>query len=112
MSEISVINTITVPADMEAEAESVRADYVAYFSQQQGFVSSTFYRSLNPEHDGSIKYINIVVWSSYADFERVVNKGFQNAEGVNQDGRRVLGKGFPEPISVSPGSYSIIQKDT
>jgi len=52
--------------------------------------------------------VNIVVWESYAHFERVVNKGFANTQGENNDGRRVLGKGFPEPIVVSPGRYKII----
>lgn len=108
MEQVSVINTILVPKGMEAAAESIRADYVKYFQQQQGFVSSTFYQSLQREADGAIKYVNIVVWRCYADFERVVNAGFQHQHGENNDGRRVLGKGFPEPIVVTPGQYQII----
>ncbi|KXI27560.1 antibiotic biosynthesis monooxygenase family protein [Paraglaciecola hydrolytica] len=111
MEQVSVINTIIVPQGMEAEAELVRAEYVKYFSKQAGFVSSTFYRSLNREQDGSLKYVNTVVWASYAHFEQVVNQGFQNAEGENSEGMRVLGKGFPEPIVVSPGQYSMISHD-
>jgi heme-degrading monooxygenase HmoA len=110
MEQISVINTIKVPAGMEDIAEQVRNDYVAYFSQQDGFVSSTFYKSLNRESDGAILYVNTVVWASYAHFQQVVNTGFNNAEGENSDGRRVLGKGFPEPILVMPGQYVIISK--
>ncbi|WP_340677123.1 antibiotic biosynthesis monooxygenase [Paraglaciecola sp.] len=110
MQQVSVINTILVPPGMEAEAELVRAQYVEYFSQQQGFVSSTFYQSLNREKDGSIKYVNTVVWASYAHFEQVVNKGFENLAGENSEGMRVLGKGFPEPILVSPGQYIVISQ--
>ncbi|MDN3637354.1 antibiotic biosynthesis monooxygenase [Simiduia curdlanivorans] len=110
MSEINVINTIQVPAGMEAEAEQIRAVYVDYFSKQEGFVSSTFYKSIHRETDGSIKYVNTVVWASIQDFERVVNLGFNNTDGENSDGMRVLGKGFPEPIVVSPGQYQIISQ--
>lgn len=110
MEQISVINTIVVPTGMEAEAEAIRAEYVEYFQQQQGFVSSTFYKSLIREAEGSIKYVNIVVWESYAHFELVVNKGFQNEQGENSDGKRVLGKGFPEPIVVSAAQYRIIEQ--
>ena len=110
MREINVINTILVPAGMEAEAEKIRAEYIDYFSKQVGFVSSTFYKSINKEADGSTKYVNTVVWASLADFEKAVNQGFQNAEGENRDGMRVLGKGFPEPIIVSPGQYQIISQ--
>ncbi len=108
MPHISVINTISVPAGMEDIAEQVRAEYVAYFERQDGFVSSTFYRSIKREPDNSIRYVNIVVWQSRSHFEKVVNKGFENAQGENADGYRVLGKGFPEPIAVSPGQYEII----
>ena len=111
MEQISIINTILVPGGMEAEAELVRCEYVEYFSRQEGFVSSTFYKSLSNEEDGSIKYVNIVVWQSYSHFERVVNKGFENEDGENRDGMRVLGKGFPKPIIVSPGQYHIIVKN-
>lgn len=109
MQQVHVINTITVPEGMEAQAESVRADYVRYFQKQDGFVGSTFYKSLEREPDGAIKYVNVVVWETRAHFERVVNQGFQNAQGENSDGLRVLGKGFPEPIVVSPGRYSVIE---
>jgi heme-degrading monooxygenase HmoA len=106
--EISVINTITVPQGMENEAEAIRDQYVAYFKAQQGFVSSSFYRCISREEDGALRYVNIVVWSSYEAFEKVVNLGFQNADGENKDGMRVLGKGFPEPIVVSPGQFVCI----
>lgn len=108
MKNISVINTISVPAGMEATAEHIRAVYIDYFRHQDGFVSSTFYKSICREEDNSIRYINIVVWASQAHFEKVVNKGFENELGQNEDGYRVLGRGFPEPIRVSPGQYEII----
>lgn len=54
------------------------------------------------------RYINIVVWDSYENFQAVVNAGFENEDGLNDDGMKVLGKGFPEPIKVSPGQYEII----
>ncbi|WP_226645313.1 antibiotic biosynthesis monooxygenase family protein [Microbulbifer variabilis] len=110
MQTISVINTIIVPNGMETIAEEVRDEYVLYFSKKEGFVSSTFYKSINREDDGSSKYINIVVWESYAHFEKVVNSGFHNDIGENNEGMRVLGKGFPEPIKVSPGQYTILKK--
>ncbi|WP_444894585.1 antibiotic biosynthesis monooxygenase family protein [Microbulbifer sp. JMSA004] len=106
--QVSVINTIVVPNGMEATAQQVRDEYVSYFSKQEGFVSSTFYKSVNREQDGSIKYINTVVWASYNHFEKVVNIGFDNQLGKNSDGKRVLGKGFPDPIKVSPGQYVIV----
>ena len=106
MKQISVINYIEVPEGMDEEAVKVRAIYVDYFRKQNGFVSSTFYRSLTAK--GKRTYVNIVVWSSYEDFERVVNSGFGNAEGINDDGMKVLGKGFPAPIIVHPGQYEII----
>lgn len=108
MKSINVINTIAVPEGMEGIAEQVRAEYVDYFKKQEGFVTSTFYKSLNREEDSSIRYVNIVVWKSKAHFEKVVNKGFENELGENKDGYQVLGKGFPEPIKVSPGQYEII----
>jgi len=108
MDKISVINTITVPKGMEKIAEEVREEYVNYFKKQDGYVNSTFYKSLNREDDGSIRYVNIVMWESYDHFERVVNKGFKNEEGENNDGMRVLGKGFPEPIKVLPGQFTTI----
>lgn len=111
MKEVSVINHILVPAGMERVAEAVRDEYVAYFKQQKGFVASTFYRSMDIEQNGSIKYVNIVVWQSYQHYENVVNKGFTNPEGENSDGYKVLGKGFPEPIVVSPGKFIVIGSD-
>ncbi len=110
MESVSVINTITVPKGMEVVAEQVRDEYVSYFSEQEGFISSTFYKSIHRESDDSIKYINTVVWASYAHFEKVVNIGFKNAQGKNRDGKKVLGKGFPEPIKVSPGQYIIVDQ--
>ena len=35
MKQISVINTILVPAGMESVAEEVRATYVDYFKKQE-----------------------------------------------------------------------------
>lgn len=110
MEKISVINTIIVPEGMEATAEQIREDYVSYFTEQEGFVGSTFYKSINRETDGSIKYINTVVWESYAHFEKVVNIGFANQAGENSEGKKVLGKGFPDPIQVSPGQYIVINQ--
>ncbi|GAB3038834.1 antibiotic biosynthesis monooxygenase family protein [Bowmanella dokdonensis] len=112
MEQVSVINTIVVPAGMEAEAERVRSVYVDYFSRQTGFVSSTFYKALNRDDDGALRYVNIVVWASQAHFEQVVNQGFDNAEGENLDGLRVLGKGFPAPIQVWPGQYQVIAENS
>ena len=109
MQEVHVINTIIVPEGMEAQAESARAEYVRYFQKQDGFVGSTFYKSLEREPDGAVKYVNVVVWETRAHFERVVNQGFQNAQGENSDGLHVLGKGLPEPMVVSPGLYSVIE---
>jgi heme-degrading monooxygenase HmoA len=110
MSQISVINTITVPKGMEETAERIRAEYIAYFSKQNGFISSTFYKSISREDDDSIKYINTVVWLSESHFKNVVNLGFENDMGVNSDGKSVLGKGFPEPIKVSPGQYVVLDQ--
>jgi heme-degrading monooxygenase HmoA len=108
VNEISVINSIIVPSGMEGEAENIRNEYVNYFKEQEGFVSSTFYRSTSKEDDKSTKYVNIVVWASQEHFEKVVNMGFRNTDGVNKDGMKVLGKGFPEPIIVYPGQYAVI----
>ena len=94
---------------MEETAENIRKDYVEYFQNQEGYVSSTFYKSINREEDDSIKYVNIVVWKSRYHFEQVVNKGFENEDGENEDGMLVLGKGFPEPIRVSPGQFTTIE---
>ena len=103
MTEISAINVIHVPEGMEAQAIEVREHYVAYFQQQKGFVSSSFYQSINP--DTSFNFINIVVWENQQAYDAVVNLGYDNAEGINADGMKVLGKGFPPPIAVNPGQY-------
>ena len=103
MEEISVINYIVVPQGMEEIAESVRDQYTHYFKEKDGFVSSTFYKSLDREPDGSIKYVNTVVWKSILHYEAVVNEGFNNDDGQNKDGYKGLGKGFPAPIQVSLG---------
>ena len=106
MKQISVINFIEVPVGMEKIAVEARGAYVDYFRKQNGFVSSTFYRSVNK--DQKEKYVNIVVWDSIDSFNKVVNLGFSNYQGENSDGMRVLGRGFPEPISVSPCQYEVI----
>ncbi|QSX28707.1 antibiotic biosynthesis monooxygenase [Shewanella cyperi] len=111
MNKVSVINTITVPEGMERDAEEIRQLYVEYFSKQEGFVESVFYKSIEREDNGSIKYVNIVVWESIEAFNRVVNAGFYNEDGQNSDGYKVLGKGFPEPITVSPGRYVSIKEN-
>lgn len=111
MESISVINTIKVPEGMEAEAEKIRDVYVSYFKKQPGFVSSSFYKSIERENDGILKYVNIVVWESLEAFNHVVNQGFNNDEGQNSDGYKVLGKGFPKPIEVSPGRFISIAED-
>ena len=109
MKQISVINSIEVPEGLEDEAEKVRDIYINYFKTKPGFVSSTFYRSINKENKFS--YVNIVVWDSYESFEAVVNSGFENDEGLNEDNMKVLGKGFPHPIKVSPGQFEVIRND-
>lgn len=106
MKQISVINFIEVPAGMEEIAVEVREAYVDYFRKKSGFVSSTFYRSV--KKDQKEKYVNIVVWDSIDSFNKVVNLGFSNDQGENSDGMKVLGRGFPEPISVSPCQYEVI----
>jgi heme-degrading monooxygenase HmoA len=111
MKHISIINTILVPEGMESQAELVRSEYINYFAKQEGFISSVFYKSTKRESDNAIKYVNIVVWESQLYYEQVVNKGFQNKDGENSDGMRVLGKGFPEPIVVSPGIYQVVEKN-
>lgn len=106
MKEISIINIIEVPIGMEENAIEAREVYVDYFRKQKGFVSSTFYRSVNEGQKE--KYINIVVWDSYDSYINVVNIGFSNVDGENSDHMKVLGRGFPEPIVVSPCQYEII----
>ncbi len=109
MSQISVINAIEVPPDHVDAAIRIRNDYVDYFRTKPGFVSSTFYRASNAQQE--FQFINIIVWESEEAFQAVVNEGFSNAEGMNDDGRRVLGKGFPPPIRVHPGQYEVIDSD-
>ncbi|WP_428697360.1 antibiotic biosynthesis monooxygenase family protein [Stappia sp.] len=106
MPQISAINCIEVPDGMEDTAIRVRNAYVDYFRGKAGFVSSTFYRASTAR--GLINFINIVVWESQAAYDAVVNEGYGNAEGLNADGMKVLGKGFPEPIVVHPGVFEII----
>lgn len=106
MPQVSAINCIEVPAHMVAEAIAVREVYVAYFRRQPGFVSSTFYRAVR--QNDAINFVNIVVWASQAAYDAVVNRGFDDDEGMNSDGMKVLGKGFPEPIVVHPGVYEVI----
>lgn len=106
MEQISIINSIEVPTGMENQAIKVRDEYVEYFRQQAGFVSSTFYRSINEEN--KFNFINIVVWESYDAYSAVVNSAALDNAGENNDGMKVLGNGFPEPIAVSPGQYKMI----
>ncbi|MFK8036910.1 MAG: antibiotic biosynthesis monooxygenase [Crocinitomicaceae bacterium] len=105
----TAINCIEVPEGSEEMALNVRDVYVNYFKQKQGFVSSTFYKSRNSEN--KFNYINMVVWDSYESASAVINEGFNNEDGLNEDNMKVLGKGFPSPIKVSPGQYTIIRND-
>ncbi len=109
MKEISVINSIQVPKGHEEMAINVRDVYVEYFKTKPGFVSSTFYKSINP--DNTFNFVNIVVWDSYEAFEKVVNSGFDDVEGLNDDNMKVLGEGFPAPILVNPGQFETIRDD-
>ncbi len=109
MNHISVINSIEVPKGFEEEAIKVRDIYIEYFKNKSGFVSSTFYRTINNEN--KFNFVNIVVWDSYESFQAVVNSGFENREGLNNDNMKVLGRGFPHPIKVSPGQFEIIRND-
>jgi len=109
MKPISVINSIEVPDGLEEIAIKVRDTYVAYFKTKPGFVSSTFYRTMNSEN--KFNFVNIVVWESDEAFQAVVNSGFENEEGLNEDNMKVLGKGFPSPIKVSPGQFETIRND-
>ncbi|MEH6405405.1 MAG: hypothetical protein V7750_18685 [Sneathiella sp.] len=106
MTEISAINCIEVPVGSEDMAIAIRNEYVDYFRTKAGFVSSIFYRA-STQND-AINYINVVVWSSQDAYDAVVNEGFSNLDGLNVDGRKVLGKGFPDPIVVHPGVYDVI----
>lgn len=109
MKRISVINSIQVPKGHEETAIKTRDIYIEYFKTKPGFVSSTFYKSVNP--DNTFNFVNIVVWDSYESFEAVVNSGFNNIEGLNDDDIKVLGKGFPSPIIVNPGQFQTIRED-
>ncbi len=106
MNQVSAINVLEVPEGFEDEAIAVRERYVAYFKQQPGFVSATFYQSINAEN--RYNFINIVVWVSEQAYQAVVKGAAMHAEGENADGMKVLGRGFPEPILVNPGQYKII----
>ena len=106
MKQISVINSLIVPPEMVDKALEIREVYMDYFRKQPGFVSATFYKSINA--DNQFNYINIVVWESLEAFQTVVNKGFENEDGLNEDNMKVLGKGFPEPIKIAPGQYEVI----
>ncbi|MCA9720113.1 MAG: antibiotic biosynthesis monooxygenase [Myxococcales bacterium] len=106
MSQVHVINAIEVPEGMESVAIEVREQYVEYFRTLPGFVGSTFYRALDTS--SAYTYINVVIWESRAAFAAAVNAGFDNLDGENRDGMRVLGRGFPAPIVVHPGRYEII----
>lgn len=108
MKQISVINSIEVPEGFEDKAIEVRNYYVDYFSKKKGFVSSTFYKSINK--DNKYNFINIVVWDSRESFDAVVNSGFDNDEGLNDDAMKVLGQGFPPPIKIAPGQYEVISE--
>lgn len=108
--QIHVINSIEVPKGYEDTALNIRDKYIAYFKTKPGFVSSTFYKTINPNKN-KFNFVNIVVWDSYESFEAVVNKGFENNEGLNEDDMKVLGKGFPHPIKVSPGQFEVIRND-
>jgi hypothetical protein len=109
MKEISVINYIEVPEGVEHEMERVRETYVDYFRKQSGVVCLILYREMNAVNVEGTRYINIVVCDYYNSFQAVVNAGFENDEGLNDDGMKVLGKGFPAPIKVSPGQYEVIE---
>lgn len=109
MKEISVINSIQVPEGHEQMAIETRDIYVNYFKKKPGFLSSTFYKSINP--DNTFNFVNIVVWDSYKSFQAVVNSGFDNEDGLNEDDMKVLGKGFPDPIVVNPGQFETIRED-
>ena len=74
--EITVINFIEVPIEMIDEAIAIRNRYIDYFKVQKGFISSTFYRSI--QEDTFHKFVNIVVWDSEESFKSVVNLGFKN----------------------------------
>jgi len=106
---VNAINCIEVPEGSEEVALNIRDVYINYFKKKTGFVSSTFYKSI--KSDGQFNYINIVVWDSHESFTAVVNEGFDNKEGLNIDNMKVLGKGFPSPIKVSPNQYQIIRSD-
>ena len=106
---ISVINSIEVPEGHEEMAIEVRDMYINYFKTKPGFVSSTFYKSINAEN--TFNFVNIVVWDSYESFQSVVNSGFDNEDGLNEDQMKVLGKGFPNHIKVSPGQFEVIRND-
>jgi heme-degrading monooxygenase HmoA len=106
MKQVNVINFIEVPVGLEGQAIEIRERYVDYFRKQPGFVSSTFYRSMNNED--KFTFVNIVVWDSHESYLAVVNSARSNSAGENVDGMKVLGNGFPPPMVVFPGQYEVI----
>ncbi|MFT5686377.1 MAG: heme-degrading monooxygenase HmoA [Myxococcota bacterium] len=106
MPAVHAINCIEVPTGSEQTAEEIREVYVAYFRRQPGFVSSTFYRATKTAD--AINYVNIVEWASQEACDAVVNRGYEDAEGENADGMKVLGRGFPSPIVIHPGLFERI----
>jgi len=80
--EISVINSIQVPVDHEQTTLEVRDMYIEYFKTKSDFVSSTFYKSINPNN--TFNYVNIIVWDSLNSFQKAVNEGFNNVEGLTK----------------------------
>lgn len=106
MPHIHAINCIEVPHGYEQCAIDVRAVYIDYLKKQTGYISSIFYRA--SVHRSHINFINIVVWESQEAYDAVVNAGYGNSDGENEDGMKILGKGFPDPIKVHPGVYEII----
>jgi len=109
MKQISVINSIGVPDGYGEPAINVRDASIQYFKTTLGFVSSTFYHIINCSN--KFNFVNIVVWDSYEPFQSVVNNGFDDEDGLNTDNMKILVKGFPHPIKVSPGQFEIIRND-
>ena len=106
MSQISIINSLIVPEGLEDEVIEIREQYVEYFKTKPGFVSSTFYRSVNTEN--KFNFINMVVWDSYDAYLAVVNGSDREVDKTNKDGMKVIGNGFPDKVVVNPGQYEVI----
>lgn len=109
MAYVHAINCIEVPEGQDEIALSIRNTYIEYFKTKTGFISSTFYKANTAL--GRVNYINIVVWKTQEAYDAVVNDGYTHSDGMNSDGMKVLGKGFPDPIKVNPGIYEIIESD-